>query len=126
MQLTMDLFPTLLEAAQAPVPNKIDGRSFLPTLLGENITYPERPVYFVRREGEETYGGKIIEAVRVGDWKLLLNKPFAPKELYNLKEDPLEKNDLVKANPEKYKELEKLLRAQTLRRGAVPWQAPEE
>jgi len=126
VQLTMDLFPTLLEAAQVPIPNKLDGRSFLPTLLGGDVTYPERPVYFVRREGEETYGGKIIEAVRVGDWKLLLNKPFAPKELYHLKEDPLEKNNLVKANPEKYKELEKLLRAQTLRRGAVPWQAPEE
>jgi arylsulfatase A-like enzyme len=126
VQLTMDLFPTLLQAAQAPIPHKIDGRSFLPTLLGENIIYPERPVYFVRREGEETYGGKIIEAVRVGDWKLVLNKPFAPKELYNLKKDPLEKTDLVKTNPEKYKELEKLLRAQTLRRGAVPWQAPEE
>ncbi len=126
VQLTMDIFPTLLQAAQVPFPGKIDGRSFLPTLLGENSIYPERPVYFVRREGEETYGGKIIEAVRVGDWKLVLNKPFAPKELYNLKEDPLEKNDLAKANPEKYKELEKLLRAQTLRRGAVPWQAPEE
>ncbi|RDC65925.1 Arylsulfatase [Adhaeribacter pallidiroseus] len=66
VQLTMYLFPTLLEAAQASVPNIIDGRSFLPTLLGENITYPERPVYFVRREGEETYGSKIMEAVRVG------------------------------------------------------------
>ena len=49
---------------------------------------------------------KFVEAVRVGDWKLLVNKTFAPKELYNIKEDPLEKNDLVKANQENLKSWE--------------------
>jgi arylsulfatase A-like enzyme len=124
--LTMDIFPTLLNAAQIPFAGKTDGRSFLPTLLGQNHHYPERPVYFVRREGQEMFGGKIIEAVRLGDWKLLLNNPFSAKELYNLKNDPLENNNLKNVNAEKYQELEKLLRAQTLRRGAVPWQAPED
>lgn len=123
--LTMDLYPTLLEAAGISFDHPIEGISFLPTLSGQTQDTEDRPVFFTRREGNMRYGGKTIEAVRLGDWKLLQNSPFAPRELYNLREDPLEENDLTEAEPEKFRELNKLLMKHIQQGGRIPWQKPE-
>lgn len=120
---SMDVYPTLLEIAGVNAADKIDGRSFLPTLLGDE--FPEqRELYFVRREGGITYGGKAYHALRKGDWKLLQNNPYQPLELYNLKEDPYEKNNLVKAYPEKVKELNSVMMEFIQEGGRIPWQKP--
>ncbi len=78
MAMSMDLFPTALEAAGAALPTGIDGLSLLGTLRGETKPEPQRRLYFVRREGGMAYGGKTIEALRQGDWKVLQDSPFAP------------------------------------------------
>jgi len=122
--LTMDLFPTLCEIANAQFRQPIDGVSFLPVLRGEDFEKAERAVYFHRREGNARFQGLTIHAVRKGDWKLLQNSPFAPLELYNLAEDPQEETDLASVNRTKIGELSKLLRLQIQRGGAVPWQPP--
>jgi arylsulfatase A-like enzyme len=122
--LTMDLFPTLSEVAGVEVKHPIDGVGFLGTLIGEESQKADRAVYFHRREGNARFQGLTIHAVRKGDWKLLQNSPFSPLELYNLAEDPLERNDLASANRAKLSELSKLLRLQIQRGGAVPWQPP--
>jgi arylsulfatase A-like enzyme len=122
--LTMDLYPTVCEVAGVSVDHKIDGRSLLPVLLGQSQAAPDRDLFFHRREGGEQYGGLTINAMRRGDWKLLQNSPFAPLELYNLKADPLEANDLAKQNRGKFVELSAALRVQIQRGGAVPWQPP--
>ncbi len=119
--LTMDIFPTACELAGVPVPETIDGVSVLPALRGESESEP-RQSYFVRREGGVLYGGKTIEALISGDWKLVLNSPFAPMELFHLGDDPKETTDLSKQNPEKLRELSAMLRAHIQRGGAVPWQ----
>lgn len=120
---TMDIFPTVLEAAGVSY-NKsmIDGISFYPLLLNKKDTFSERTIFFCRREGDAEYGGKAIDAVRKGDWKLLQNYPFAPRELYNLKEDPLEQNNLISTNKEKFRELSALQRRHLQRSGNVAWQ----
>lgn len=123
--MSMDLFPTLVEAAGVPLTHFIDGRSFLPTLQGQAQDWRERPLFFSRREGNLRYNGKTIEAVRLGDWKLLQNSPFAPLELYNLRDDPGETTDLIDREPEVYRRLTRLLREHIRQAGRVPWQPPE-
>jgi arylsulfatase A-like enzyme len=123
--LTMDIFPTVLEAAGAKRTKPMEGKSFLHILTGQAETIGERPLFFTRREGNLRYRGQTIDAVRMGDWKLLQNNPFEPQELYNLKEDPYETNNLINKNRDKFKELNSLLMKHRQIRGAIPWQPPE-
>ncbi len=122
--LSMDLFPTVCEAAGVKVSYAIDGRTILPTLIGREQLPEDRDLFWCRREGGNRYMGKTILAVRRGDWKLLQNSPFAPLELYNLKDDPREQTDLARSNPKMFNELATALRAQIQRGGRVPWQPP--
>ena len=124
MGLSMDLFPTLCVAAGVEVPHPIEGRSLLPTLRGKSQPPLRRHWFFSRREGGLRYGGKTIEAVRRGPWKLLQNSPFQPQELYNLDDDPREQENLAKTHPKVFRELAVELRKQLQRYGQVPWQRP--
>ncbi len=120
--MSMDVFATVCEAAGVEAPDVLDGRSFLPTLLGKTQPPLRSHWFFTRREGGLRYGGKTIEAVRSGDWKLLQNSPYAPMELYHLARDPREQHDLSQTHPRKFRELAALLRRHIQRGGAVPWQ----
>ena len=120
--LTMDLYPTLLEAAGVPLTYFIEGKSFLPTLRGEDQAWEERYLFFSRREGNPRYNGKTIEAVRQGPWKLLQNTPWTPLELYNLEEDPLETTNRASEEPDVFNRLAAALREHIRLGGMVPWQ----
>jgi arylsulfatase A-like enzyme len=122
--MSMDIFPTLCDAAGVQIQHKIDGVSFLPMLRGEEQPELRSHWFFRRREGNARYAGKTIEAVRCGDWKLLQNSPFQPLELYNLAEDPLEENNLASKNAKAFRELSAALRKEIQRYGTVPWQRP--
>lgn len=125
MVLTMDLFPTLCEAAGAEIGHNLDGVSFLPILLGREQPPLRQHWFFRRREGGLEYGGKTIEAIRRGDWKLLQNSPFGPMELYNLKQDPREERNLIDRERAVYRDLAAALRREIQRYGSIPWQASE-
>jgi arylsulfatase A-like enzyme len=125
--LTMDLFPTFLATAGAACPQGIDGHSLLPTLLGKDQPEEDRWLFWTRREGGKGFGGKTIEAVRHGRWKLLRNAPGGALELYDLAADPQEKNNLAggdEARPKEYEDLAKALEDYVRRTEAVPWQRP--
>jgi arylsulfatase A-like enzyme len=125
--VTMDLFPTICEAAGAPASTGLDAASFLPTLLGHRLAEEVvRDLYFVRREGGPAYGGKTIEALIRGHWKLLQDSPFAPLELYNLKDDPQEGVNRAVSEPQVFRELSAELRRQVQRAGATGWQREQK
>lgn len=106
--LSMDLFATCCEAAQATAPAGIEARSLLPTLLGQAQPVEDRDVFFIRREGG-VYRGQAIHAVRRGPWKLVQNTPQGPKELFNLDADPREQRDLSRSHPRIFEELGRAL-----------------
>lgn len=60
-----------------------------------------------------------MSAVRVGDWKLVYRMHEAELELYNLRDDIGERNNLAASMPEKRDEL-----ATTLSKKLREWDAP--
>lgn len=124
LALTMDLFPTICEAAGVRVEAPIDGISLLPALLGRDQPALERDLFWMRREGGPRYHGRDYYAVRRGVWKLMQNHPFEPYRLYHLGDDPLEQLDHAADKPRVVAELSDSLRAHIQEAGAVPWQAP--
>jgi arylsulfatase A-like enzyme len=115
--IQLDLMPTFLAAADVAAKTdwKFDGVDLLPYLRGENPAPPHDALYW--RSGGEW-------AIRAGDWKLVRtnergkdaagNDP-GPRtrqklsvegaQLYNLRDDVGETNDLAASNPAKAKEL---------------------
>jgi arylsulfatase A-like enzyme len=93
-------------------------------LLKGGMLDSERELYFVRREGNNIYGGKAYQALIYDGWKLMQNDPFEPLELYHLAKDPQETTDLIAQEKKRRNELLGRMRAHIQRGGAVPWQPP--
>ena len=93
--ISLDILPTALSAAAAPVAANLEGVDLLPYLTGERKDAPHSTGLFWR------YGSK--HAAHLGDWKLT-DQGDGPK-LYNLAADIGEKNDLSAKEPAKVKEL---------------------
>jgi arylsulfatase A len=92
----MDVLPTLVKLAGGEVPTdrKIDGDDIWPILAGDaGAASPHQDFYYFR--------GLNLQAVRSGDWKLHLKGG----ELYNLKSDIGESNDVAADHPEVVKHL---------------------
>jgi len=99
-----DLMPTLCEIAGIESPENINGISLLPELLQKNQKQHEY-LYW------EFHGGNYKQAIRQGDWKAVRTKiktEDTPIELYNLKEDPSEENNIALLNVEKVNEMKLL------------------
>ena len=109
---TVDWYPTLTKLVGAKVDQKLplDGMDVWP-MLTSNAKSPHEAILL-----HGTTPGNA--AIRMGDWKLLLNasevdaeeatdvaKMSGKMELYNLTEDVSEKNNLAAEKPEKVKEL---------------------
>ncbi|KAA9356901.1 sulfatase-like hydrolase/transferase [Larkinella humicola] len=123
-----DWMPTFLELAGQQATMPVDGKSLVPVFLTNQPDAQkldllrQRPLFYIRREGNDAFKGLTTQAVRLGDWKLLQPSPFLPFELYNLKDDPKETTDLSKQEKAKANELTRLLMNHIQLGGAVPWQ----
>ena len=102
--ISIDVMPTLISLAAAPSPAKpLDGVDFSPIFLQQK-SLPSRPLYWASLANN----GRRSEALRDGNWKLVVQHPQAKPgtfenerlELYKLDEDPSEKNDLAKQQPQ--------------------------
>ncbi|MHC4425714.1 MAG: sulfatase/phosphatase domain-containing protein, partial [Planctomycetota bacterium] len=105
-----DFLPTCCELAGAKAPEGIDGISMVPTFLGQSRRQKKHE--FLYWEFHEQ--GK-RQAVRAGDWKgVRLNvakNPDGPIELYNLKDDIGEKNNVADKHPEIVAKIEGYMKA---------------
>ncbi len=104
-----DIMPTFLDLAGVSHSEEFDGREVRPmqgkSVLGLLTGTVEYPYAEAGQVGYEVFG---LKAFFDGDWKvLLMPHPFGKGdwELYKLKDDPAEMNDLSKQHPEKLKEL---------------------
>ena len=101
---SIDFFPTLSSAAgiKNSTDKVVDGLNLLPLIKGENNIKRQSLFWHFPH-----YRGKInpYSIIRNGDWKLIKRYDGKPFELFNLKNDLSEKNDLSQDMPEKVKEL---------------------
>lgn len=121
VSILMDLFPTFCQVAGVDAPEGIDGISILNTILGKAQAFPERTLFWVRREGGNRYGGQAYYAARSGDWKILQNTPYEPFQYFDLGADEYEGNPLEPGD-ENYRMLRSALQDHIQRAGSVPWQ----
>jgi arylsulfatase A-like enzyme len=108
-----DFLPTAAEIAREKPPAGIDGISFLPTLLGKAQTNQHAFLYW------EFHEHGFQQAARMGNWKAVRLKADAPLELYDLKTDPAETNNVAPANPEVVARMENYLK--TARTESTQW-----
>lgn len=120
--LNFDIFPTFVELAGGKPANDLNAVSLVPILEGKPMPSDGRDLYFVRREGGMRYGGKSYQAIIRDGWKLMQNDPYSPLELYNLKEDPQEQNNLAEKDQQRFRQLQNALQKQIQAAGSVPWQ----
>ena len=109
-----DFYPTIIEMAGIKNPKtvqEIDGKSFVPLLMGEEINTNNRPLFwhYPNFWGAKGPGVGPSSTVRLGDWKLIYFYENQKIELYNIAEDIGELNNLIDKNPEKVKELATVL-----------------
>lgn len=125
----VDVMTTFMELAQADYPKEykghqiqpMEGKSLIPIFNGERRD--EHKGLFWEHEGNK--------AARVGDWKWVSIYPDGKDELYNLNNDPVEKQNIATKHPEKLAELKAAWYQWSKKVGVIPWEqvlehAPEQ
>jgi len=99
----IDVAPTILRFAGIEVPTWYEGRD-----LFSSSGRARRPIF---TETQRTAPGPIFfnYAMIDGDWKLIYDFVANTFELYNLKDDPRERRNLIEINREKAAELNHML-----------------
>jgi arylsulfatase A len=87
-----DFLPTCADLLGVDPPQGLDGLSLLPTLLGRPGQQKQHEYLYWELTGQQ--------AVRMGDWKALRLKPKQKTQLFDLRADLGEKNDVADRHPD--------------------------
>ncbi len=114
-----DVMPTLAAAANAEdkLPTRRNGINLWPLFLGETMEETDERMLYWEFTGKQ-------RAARKGDWKVVSVKKHAPLELYNIREDITESNNLADKYPEIVEEFEQAMK--NMRTPSPNWPLPDE
>jgi arylsulfatase A-like enzyme len=102
--MLMDVFPTLLDITSQKKLNT-SGQSFLPVLERKEIWNNRTVFWHSSKARPRNTGDTKSSAIREGDFKLIHWYVENRTELYNIKEDSSEENNIANQNPEKVAQL---------------------
>lgn len=120
----VDLFPTFCDmlGVELPGDQSLDGVSLVPLFKGEKHNYADRSLFWHFPAYLQAYGkdaaaeqrdplfrARPCSVIRKGDWKLLEFFESGDLELYDLRSDIGEANDLSEKEPDKLSELKQEL-----------------
>ncbi len=116
----VDLMPTVLDIMGQKIPSRVQGKSLLPMIKdnrvpGRDYLISAHP-FINANDTLRSVDGTLrttekdsTATVTTDEWTLLYNTEAGMSELYNLKSDPGQEKNLIKENPDKARELHKLL-----------------
>jgi len=96
---SIDIMPTILDVLGIAKYKFMQGHSLAPLLIGQKYTFPE----FAYSEFWER------KSIRTQEWKLIYDSKNKRYELYNLKNDPAELNDISAVEQTQFKFLKQKL-----------------
>ena len=106
-----DLMATAAELAGTSSPSALDSISFLPTLINNSKQQKKRE--FIYWEFLEKKGAQALVLGESGRWKALRkNSAIAPIEIYDLKNDIGEINNIANIHPEIVSKAEELFKTE--------------
>ncbi|MCC5906921.1 MAG: sulfatase [Balneolaceae bacterium] len=104
-----DLFPTIVELANAEIPGSHthDGESLLQLINGQDNGNEQRSLFwhYPHKWGPAGPGIDPFTSIRSGDWKLIYFYDRQKWELYNINDDISETRNMIRRLPEKAEEL---------------------
>jgi len=117
--ISSDFYPTLLKMTGLPLRPKqhLDGVSLAPLLKGD-ADFDRGPLVWFYPHYLPRHHAEPGSAIRIGDWKLIQYYEDGRQELYNLKRDIGESDNLAKRMPEKAAEMKARLDAMLKEHGA--------
>jgi len=117
----IDIMPTVFELLGLRMPEPVDGASLMPLIQGRTREFRDEAYAQVPPAGWQQLWGdeRHIWCIRTPEWKLIFNAegPDAPGryELYNLRNDPGERQNLFEREPEIARRLKAKLEAHMAR-----------
>ena len=117
----LDLMPTLLGIAHAPMPPGLQGRDLSRLIAG---AVPDAEAGAVVAGGVKWEPGE--HAIRTPTHKLITKVPSGPARLYDLRDDPAEQRDVAADAPEVAQQLAEELARRVQAPGAAPRFAPDQ
>jgi len=109
---SIDVFPKLVEIVKAEVPNKTDGISIVPELLGGKQKKHDF-LYCETQEGRSVKGFR--QATRFGKWKAVRYGDNYHTELYKLDNDLFEEHDVSSKNPKLVAKANEILKRESVK-----------
>lgn len=134
---SIDIMPTILDLVGIPVPHDVQGKSFLKVLSGESINYRSSVFmeYFYQNFSNYPMRGVLYDRYKLVHYLSSTNSNTGESyddrnfELYDLRDDPLEMNNILRRNGPDDNPLKRLLMnpdrervIQKLRKEMALWQ----
>ncbi|MEM7144394.1 MAG: sulfatase-like hydrolase/transferase [Verrucomicrobiota bacterium] len=104
MIANFDFYSTIAAVAGLDAPSHCDGVNLIPYLTGRNKDLPHEYFYWLNNEPGDAERRHLI-AARWKDWRLYKKYTDDEWQLFNLKTDPLEENNVAAAHPEVVRQL---------------------